>query len=291
MRLHIPSAKREHMPVKKKIKRSTKQKKQQQPAVEVRSAKRETRSYTATGLSVRKAANGDMQLVGTAIVFDSPSENLGGFTEIVKYQAVQKSLQRNSDVYMLWQHDSSQPLARTKTGTLKLTLTRAGLDFVATMPNSPLGQNAYQAVADGTVDSVSFGFTVEPDGDKWLSDAQGNVVRELWDINVGELSPVTWAAYEAPHVDVRSAPADIRAKLKRSEDDDTEDDNDDDLDCDGEDADDPRCEDRCDCRCEQCKAGDCDECSATDCDDEDCDDCPIQQRNAHMNLLLRRLRS
>jgi len=279
------------MPVKKKIKRSTKQKKQKQPAVEVRSAKRETRSYTATGLSVRKAANGDMQLVGTAIVFDSPSQNLGSFTEIVKYEAVQKSLQRNSDVYMLWQHDSAQPLSRVKTGTLKLTLTRAGLDFVATLPQSPLGQNAYQAVADGTVDSVSFGFTVEPDGDKWLSDAQGNVVRELWDINVGELSPVTWAAYEAPHVDVRSAPADIRAKLKRSEDDDTEDDNDDDCDPEVDDDCEDDDEDRCDCHCEQCEAGDCDECSATDCDDEDCVDCPIQQRNAHMNLLLRRLRS
>lgn len=71
-----------------------------------------------------------MQLLGTAIVFDSPSTDLGGLTEIVKYQSVQKSLQRNNDVFMLWQHDSSQPLARTKTGSLKLTLTNTGLDFV-----------------------------------------------------------------------------------------------------------------------------------------------------------------
>ena len=44
------------------------------------------------------------------------------------------------------------------------------------------------------------------------------------DINVSELSPVTWAAYTAPHVDVRSAPADIRKKLDDLDDDDDSDD-------------------------------------------------------------------
>jgi HK97 family phage prohead protease len=251
----------------KKIKRRTKSKKKLKlPAIEVRSAKRETRSYKAAGLSVRKAADGSSQLVGTAIVFDSPSQDLGGFTEIVKYEAMQKSLVRNDDVFMLWQHDSSQPLARTKTGTLNLTLTRTGLDFVATMPNSPLGQNAYQAVADGTVDSVSFGFTIAANGDNWLQDSQGNIVRELWDVEVSEISPVTWAAYLAPSVDIRSAPALIRAKLTRSNDDDDSDDFsdiDDDLDCDGADADAPKCDgdddeesedERCSYRCMACRS-------------------------------------
>jgi hypothetical protein len=194
-----------------------KKQKRKSSKIEVRAGKPETRSYKATRLEVRKAADGSMQLAGRAICFDSPSQNLGGFVEIVKHQSVQKSLQRNTDVYMLWQHDSSRPLARVKTGALKLTLTQAGLDFVATLPNSPLGQNAYQAVSDGTVDSVSFGFTVEPDGDKWLSDAQGNVVRELWDINVTEISPITWAAYLEPHVDTRSVPKALRAKLGKRE--------------------------------------------------------------------------
>lgn len=282
--------------------KKTKRKKLKQPkaTVEVRSGQRETRSYKSAALSVRKAADGSMQLVGTAIVFDSQSQSLGGFTEIVKYEAVQKSLQRNNDVYMLWQHDSSQPLSRTKTGTLKLTLTRAGLDFVATLPSSPAGQNAYQAVADGTVDSVSFGFQLNPenpDADKWLSDPQGNIVRELWDIDVAEISPVTWAAYEAPHVDVRSAPADIRSKLSttRSADDDADDDGDNpcDPDSDNYDPDSDDCEDdedRCDCRCEACQDDRCEECSNADCDDDNCDDCPIQTRAAHTRLLLARLR-
>lgn len=272
----------------KNIKRSTKSKKIKRPTIEVRSGGRETRSYKSAALSVRKAADGSMQLVGTAIVFDSPSEDLGGFTEIVKREAVQKSLQRNNDVYILWQHDTTQPLARTKTGSLKLTLTSTGLDFVATLPSSPLGQNAYQAIADGTVDSVSFGFAVEPNGDKWLSDAQG-IVRELWDINLSEISPVTWAAYLAPHVDVRNAPAGIRSKLRKQDDLDAilDDDDDDDTDPDDDDG-----EERCECGCDSCLEGDCENCTNEDCDDDTCcdGDCPMQLRRAHLDLLTRRLR-
>ncbi len=272
---------------KKKIKRRTKMQKSSHPAIEVRSAQREIRNYQSTKLSVRKAATGEMQLIGTAIVFDSPSQDLGGFTEIVKRQSVQKSLQRNNDVFMLWQHDSSQPLSRVKTGSLKLTLTDVSLDFVATMPSSPLGQNAYQAVSDGTVDSVSFGFGVEPGGEKWLEDERGNLVRELWDINVAEISPVTWAAYLAPHVDTRSCPVALRSKLTLTRESD-------DADVEDETEADSSDEQRCDCDCPECLDGDCSECSDPDCDDPDCYDeerCPNQLRQAHFELLQRRFRS
>jgi HK97 family phage prohead protease len=275
----------------KKIKRRIKGQKSKHAAVEVRSAKRETRSYKSSALSVRKAADGSMQLVGTAIVFDSPSQDLGNFTEIVKYEAVQKSLQRNNDVYMLWQHDPSQPLARVKTGSLTLTLTRSGLDFVARLPKSPLGQNAYQAILDGTVDSVSFGFSVEPGGDNWCSNEQGDIIRELWDIRVAEISPVTWAAYSAPHVDTRSCPVALRSKLRRDEDDDLEDDpcdpSSDSYDPDACDDDD---EDRCECRCDECRDDNCEGCTDPDCDDENCDGCPMATRAAHAALLTRRIR-
>jgi HK97 family phage prohead protease len=234
-----------------------------------------------------------MQLVGTAIVFDSPSQDLGGFTEVVKYQAVQKSLQRNNDVYLLWQHDAAQPLARVKTGSLRLSLTNAGLDFVATLPNSPLGQNAFQAISDGTVDSVSFGFSIEPDGgDKWLTNEQGGVVRELWDINITELSPVTWAAYLAPHVDTRSCPNSLRSQLTCTRDSDEDEDDscnpdspdyDPDADCDDE--------DRCDCTCDFCSQDDdCSSCSDDQCEATNCLSCPAQTRAAHLQLLIRRLK-
>ena len=272
----------------KKTKRRTKAQKLTHPTIEVRSAKPEIRNYQSTKLSTRKSASGAMQIVGTAIVFESPSQDLGGFIEICKYEAVEKSLQRSNDVFTLWQHDTAQPLGRVKTGSLELTLTRAGLDFVATLPNSPPGQNAFQAIADGTVDSVSFGFTVEPNGDKWVNGPDGKLIRELWDISVLEISPVTWAAYSAPHVDSRSCPASLRSKLKRQPDDEEIDDPEDDTDSE---------EERCECDCPECLEGNCDECTNESCseDENDCVDCPMSDedervRQAHYQLLLRRLR-
>jgi hypothetical protein len=141
---------------------------------------------------------------------------------------------------------------------------------------------------------------VNPDGgDKWESDAQGNIVRELWDIAVSEISPVTWAAYLAPHVDVRSCPIALRSKLKRSDDDDDECDPespnyDPDGDCDNDDDEGDDEEDRCTCRCERCIMSSCSGCYNLGCDDSSCldDDCPVQStRAAHMDLLLRRMTS
>jgi len=265
-------------------KAKSRKQKRKSTKIEVRSGKPETRSYKSARLEVRKSADGSSnQLAGTAIVFGSESQDLGGFTEICKYEAVQKSLQRNADMFLLWQHDPSQPLARVKTGAMELSLNRAGLDFVATLPNSPLGQNAFQAVKDGTVDSVSFGFNIEQGGDKWINTPDGRLIRELWDINVSELSPVTWAAYLAPHVDVRSCPPSLRSKLTRNEDDDFDDE-------------DESSDEECQCTCPECESGECSGCSDANCDDENCRDeesgeaCPMQLRQAHLDLLLRRLR-
>lgn len=283
------------MKEKKKIKRT---KSKSKSKIEIRSGKPETRSYKATRLEVRKSADGSMKLAGTAISLDCESLDLGGFVEVVRFEAVQKSLKRNPDVFLLWQHDSSQPLARVKTGALELTLNRTGLDFVAILPQSPLGQTAYQAVKDGTVDGVSFGFSIEPGGDNWITRPDGSLLRELLDINVLEISPVTWAAYSnGPYVDVRSCPKALRAKLASSKRDDDDDDDpcnpdsdsyDPDADCDVDRSGD------CDCVCPECLGGNCSECSDPDCDDPDCCDeerCPNQLRQANLELLLRRLRS
>ena len=129
---------------------------------------------------------------------------------------------------------------------------------------------------------------------RWQSDAQGNIVRELLDINVSEISPVTWAAYLAPHVDVRSAPADIRKKLKQDDDLDDDDDSDEDIgdnDDDDDDDDSEDEEDRCECRCERCVMSDCSNCYNTTCDDSSCLDaeCAMQQRALQMDLIIRRM--
>lgn len=64
-----------------------------------RTSAREVRTYTsALPLTVRTMADGRQQVSGYAIVFNSPSVDQGGFTEIVAPSALDRTLRENSDI-------------------------------------------------------------------------------------------------------------------------------------------------------------------------------------------------
>lgn len=67
------------------------------------------------------------KLSGYAVVFNSPSKDLGGFKEVVDPHAFDDV--DLSDVYMVSNHDFSQVLASTKAGTLTLNVDDKGLQF------------------------------------------------------------------------------------------------------------------------------------------------------------------
>jgi HK97 family phage prohead protease len=116
------------------------------------------------------------------------------FTEVIKRGAFTRSLKSRNDVKLLWNHDSSMPLASTRSGTMTLVVDERGLKVTATLPQTSAGNDARELIQKSIVDAMSFGFSVPAGGDSWSSD--GNT-RTLKSVRLHEVSIVAWPAYSA----------------------------------------------------------------------------------------------
>lgn len=136
-------------------------------------------------------AEGDGRtFTGYAAVFNEPSLPLP-FTEIVQPGAFKRSLQSRNRMMLLWNHDTSNPLASTRNGSLQMVEDARGLKVTATLPDTTLGRDIAELVRTGVVDAMSFGFSVKRDS--WSAD--GNT-RYLEDVSLYEVSLVSTPAYE-----------------------------------------------------------------------------------------------
>jgi phage head maturation protease len=82
--------------------------------------KLETRIVEVDEFEVREDGDG-MHLEGYAALFNSRSENLGGFTETIAPGAFRTSLRSRNDIKLLWNHNTDAVMGSTRAGTLSLT--------------------------------------------------------------------------------------------------------------------------------------------------------------------------
>ncbi|PIO80856.1 capsid protein [Pediococcus damnosus] len=140
---------------------------------------------------------------GYAVVFNSPSKDLGGFTEVVSPKAFDGV--DLSNVLMLNNHSYDQVLSSVKAGTLKLEVDDKGLHFDATLPNTSFANDVYEEVTSGNVDSASFSFAIADDGDTFTKDDSGNVTRTINQVkSLFDVSVVAVPAYDDTNVAVDS---------------------------------------------------------------------------------------
>lgn len=146
-------------------------------------------------------ANKGKTISGYAIVWNSPSKDLGGFTEIVTPKALDGV--DLSNVLMLNNHDYTQVLASVKAGTLTLETDDKGLHFIAQLPNTSFANDVYEEVQSGNVDSCSFGFDSDDDTDQWAKDDDGNITRTINQVkSLFDVSVVAVPAYDDTNVQV-----------------------------------------------------------------------------------------
>lgn len=165
---------------------------------------------------IRAEATADAKtliLRGRAIVFDTPTvinDVCGSYTEVIRSGALDGC--DLSDVRLLYNHDTNKvPLARTPK-TMRLTLSAAGLDFEAELPNTDEAKGVYESVKRGDLSGCSFAMVVPDGGDSY--DAATNT-RTIYHITkILECSVVPFPAYPTTSVEARSARAESQKSYK-----------------------------------------------------------------------------
>lgn len=155
----------------------------------------ECRNYPSK-VELRQADDGSATLVGLAAVFDTLSENLGGFREQIKPGAFDDA--DMSDVRGLFNHDPNFVLGRTVSDTLELEVTKKGLRFEITLPDTQTIRDlVLEPIKRGDVDQSSFGFIVAPGGSSFDEDEEGRLIRTITEFQrIFDVSPVTFPAFE-----------------------------------------------------------------------------------------------
>jgi uncharacterized protein len=178
-------------------------------------SKREIRTQAAKELRIAPvAADGTRTVSGTAIVFNKRSLDLGGFQEIVSPGAVTETLSSGSNVLLLNNHNTSEPLGSTRSGSLAIKTDSEGVHFSCQIDTrQSYAADLAIAIENKVVQGCSFGFRTNEDS--WSND-NGVLTRTLENISIAELSLTVSPAYEMTTTSVRSCPKELRSLLLRA---------------------------------------------------------------------------
>ncbi len=146
---------------------------------------------------------------GHAAVFDRLSEDLGGFRERIKRGAFRKALDANPNVVFAFNHNFDHPMARTTVaagspGSLELREDPKGLRVYAELAPTTMAKDLRTLVQTGVINQMSFGWPRGTVTDSWRSvdGQQERTIVEFRDLI--DVSPVTFAAYQATDAQMRS---------------------------------------------------------------------------------------
>jgi len=145
-------------------------------------------------LEVKKDDNGRTVIRGYAAVFDSPSQDLGGFVEIIERGAFDDVMKTNPDVFGKYNHQ--QVIGRTSSGTMRLTVDDRGLRYEIDPPRSAAA--VVELIERGDVRGSSFAFRTKGADETWQKDVEGRMVRRIKRFSfLGDAGPVDTPAYLA----------------------------------------------------------------------------------------------
>ena len=147
---------------------------------------------------VEERAEEDKKITGYAAVYNSLSQDLGGFKEIIDEGAFARSINDpENDIRALVDHDSSKIIGRQSAETLEVREELKGVYVSVDPPDTTSGQDLVESIKRGDIDGMSVGFQVV--GEYYDDDG----IRHITDANLIEVSAVTFPAYVDTEVSYR----------------------------------------------------------------------------------------
>jgi len=155
--------------------------------------------------------DGKKLIRGTGAVFfdpDDPGTEFSlwpGMKERIMPSAFDEALKRPDDVRGLFNHDANQILGRNVANTMTLSKSKRALDYIIDPPDSPNAANVIAALERGDVTGSSFSFTLAKGGQRWY-DEEDEEIREITNVTLFDVGPVTFPAYTATDAGYRDHP-------------------------------------------------------------------------------------
>ena len=128
---------------------------------------------------------------GFAAVYNSNSENMGGFFEQIAPGAFSDVM--GDDVRAYLNHDENRLLGRVSSGTLTISSDDRGLYYEVKMPNTTYANDLIELMKRGDINQSSFAFLI---GEDYWEERNGETYRIITKISrLLDVSPVAQPAY------------------------------------------------------------------------------------------------
>ena len=138
------------------------------------------------------------RLEGYAALFGSEARIGAGIVETIAPGAFTNALAQRADILALVDHDPTRVLARTRSGSLRLSEDTRGLSFDMDVPDTQAGRDVLTLAGRGDLGGMSFGFEARDEHSDGLR-------RELRVVDLFEISVVSaFPAYEGTIINARS---------------------------------------------------------------------------------------
>lgn len=152
-------------------------------------------------LKIRNSTDKKKIIEGYFIVFNEEIDLGEGYFEKISSKALGDLSKK--DIRALINHNTDLVLARTINSTLKFKIDEKGLfGRIIINEKDTDAVNIYERVKRGDVSQCSFGFNIKDYIQKIKKD--GSICTELTDIELYEVSVVTFPAYEQTNINART---------------------------------------------------------------------------------------